>query len=69
VASAAGTAAVLAAFERRPAELPWAVYDVRRTLSPRTDGKANYARSVRLLDVGPPGQMRARLDRRAGDRR
>lgn len=60
-----GTAAVLTAFERRIAELPWAVYDVRRTLSPRTDGKANHARSVRLLDVGSPSEMRARLDQRA----
>ena len=63
--SSPGTAAVLAAFERRLAELPWAVYDVRRTLSPRTDGRANHARSLRLLDVGTPEQMRARLDQRA----
>ncbi|MGW4528862.1 hypothetical protein [Amycolatopsis sp. NPDC004378] len=60
-----GTAAVLAAFEQRLAGLPWAVYDVRRTLSPRTDGRANHARSVRILDVGAAAQMRARLDQRA----
>jgi hypothetical protein len=63
--TSAGTAAILAAFERRLAELPWAVYDVRRTLSPRTDGKANHARSVRILDVGTPEHMRVRLDQRA----
>ncbi|RAS59466.1 hypothetical protein C8D87_11478 [Lentzea atacamensis] len=60
-----GTAAVLAAFTELLASLPWAVYDVRRALSPRTDGKANHARSVRILDVGEPGRMRARLDQRA----
>lgn len=60
-----GTAAVLAAFERMLAGLPWAVYEVRRTLSPRADGKVNYARSVRILDVGKPEEMRARLDQRA----
>ncbi|GAA2783015.1 hypothetical protein [Saccharopolyspora taberi] len=60
-----GTTAVIAAFEQRLASLPWAVYDVRRTLSPRSDGKANHARSVRILDVGPHGEMRARLDQRA----
>ncbi|QFZ20524.1 hypothetical protein [Saccharothrix syringae] len=63
--ASAGTAAVLAAFERMLTSLPWAVYDVRRTLSPRSDGKVNYARSVRILDVGTPEQMRARLDQRA----
>ncbi|GAB3162030.1 hypothetical protein GCM10027258_80220 [Amycolatopsis stemonae] len=63
--ASAGTAAVLTAFERQLAALPWAVYDVRRTLSPRTDGKANHARSVRLLDIGPADQMHARLDQRA----
>ncbi|MFL6124257.1 hypothetical protein [Actinophytocola sp.] len=60
-----GTAEVLAAFERLVAALPWAVYDVRRTLSPRTDGKVNHARSVRILDIGDPAAMRARLDQRA----
>jgi hypothetical protein len=63
--AAVGTAAVIAAFDRRLADLPWAVYDVRRTLSPRADGKANHARSVRLLDVGSPSEMRARLAQRA----
>jgi hypothetical protein len=60
-----GTGAVLAAFERLLAELPWAVYDVRRTISPRSDGKTNHARSVRILDIGPPGEMHARLEERA----
>ncbi|WNV83095.1 hypothetical protein [Umezawaea sp. Da 62-37] len=59
------TAAVLAAFEQLLTIMPWAVYDLRRTLSPRSDGKINHARSVRILDVGPPEQMRARLDQRA----
>ncbi|MDT7785578.1 MAG: hypothetical protein QOF58_3997 [Pseudonocardiales bacterium] len=63
--ASAGTGAVLAAFDELLASLPWAVYDVRRVLSPRADGKANHARSVRILDVGEPGRMRARLDQRA----
>lgn len=48
-----------------PDPLPWAVYAVRRTLSPRTGGKVNHARSVRILDIGDPAAMRARLDQRA----
>lgn len=60
-----GTAEVLARFAEILASVPWAVYDVRRTLSPRVDGKVNHARSVRILDVGEPAQMRARLDQRA----
>lgn len=60
-----GSAGILAAFERRLIEMPWAVYDVRRTFSPRADGKANHARSVRVLDVGTPEHMHARLDQRA----
>ncbi len=62
---AAGTGEVLAGFERLLADLPWAVYHVRRTLSPRDDGKANHARSLRILDVGSPEEMRARLGERA----
>lgn len=63
--SSVGTDAVLAAFAELLASLPWAVYEVRRALSPRVDGKTNHARSVRILDVGEPGRMRARLDQRA----
>lgn len=59
------TVAVLGAFEQLVATLPWAVYDVRRTLSPRTDGKDNHARSVRILDIGDPAAVRARFDQRA----
>lgn len=60
-----GTTAVLGTFEKFLAALPWAVYDVRRTLSPRSDGKINHARSVRILDVGHPAAVRARLEERA----
>lgn len=60
-----GAAEVLAAFEHLVAALPWAVYDVRRTLSPRADGKINHARSVRIFDIGDPAAMYARLDERA----
>lgn len=60
-----GTDAVLASFERLLDTLPWAVYDVRHTISPRADGKTNHARSVRILDNGPPSQMHARLEERA----
>jgi len=49
------SAEVLARFQLMPARLPWAVYDVRRTLSPREDGRANHARSVRILDLGHAG--------------
>jgi len=37
-----GAGAVLASFERLLATLLWAVYDVRRTISPRSDGKTNH---------------------------
>jgi hypothetical protein len=57
--SSPGTGVVLASFEHLLAALPWAVYDVRRTLSPRADSKTNHARSVRILDVGHPAAMRA----------
>lgn len=60
-----GAGEVLAAFEHLMAGLPWAVYDVRRTLSPRADGKINHARSVRIFDIGDPAAMYARLDERA----
>ena len=60
-----GTAGVLASYERLLAVVPWAVYDVRRAISPRADGKANHARSVRILDVGPVALMHARLCERA----
>lgn len=63
--ASAGTGGVLAAFAELLAALPWAVYEVRRTFSPRADGKVNHARSVRILDVGEPGPMRARLEQRA----
>lgn len=63
--ASAGTAALLERFAQTVLGLPWAVYDVRRTLSPRADGKANHARSVRILDIGAPEEMRARLDQRA----
>lgn len=63
--SSPGTTAVLGMFEDLVAALPWAVYDVRRTRSPRTDGKTNHARSVRILDVGHPTAMRTRLEDRA----
>ncbi|WP_410659512.1 hypothetical protein [Amycolatopsis sp. lyj-112] len=58
-----GTEEVLAEFERRITGVPWAVYDVRRTLSPRVDGKNNFARSVRILDIGTPEETRARRAR------
>lgn len=61
----AGTAEVLARFQLMLARLPWAVYDVRRTLSPREDGRANHARSVRILDLGTPDEVRFRLEQRA----
>lgn len=60
-----GTTAVLTAYDTQLAVLPWAIYDVRRTLSPRKDGKVNHARSVRLLDVGDRGELHARLRYRA----
>lgn len=60
-----GAGDVLAAFEQRITTLPWAVYDVRRTLSPRVDGKNNFARSVRILDIGTPQETRTRLAQRA----
>ncbi|HEV7628473.1 MAG TPA: hypothetical protein VGO89_18415 [Streptomyces sp.] len=60
----AAAKAVVSAFRRQLAELPWAVYDVRRTLSPRADGQANHARSVGILDVGTRVEMRARLEQR-----
>ncbi|UUV32175.1 hypothetical protein NQK81_01625 [Amycolatopsis roodepoortensis] len=60
-----GAGDVLAAFEQRITTVPWAVYDVRRTLSPRVDGKNNFARSVRILDIGTPDETRARLAQRA----
>ncbi|MEV0682170.1 hypothetical protein AB0I60_37205 [Actinosynnema sp. NPDC050436] len=60
-----GTEAVLTAFRQRLAVLPWAVYDVRRTLSPRTDGRIAYARSIRILDIGPHDKVRVRLHQRA----
>ncbi|WP_053739167.1 hypothetical protein [Nocardia sp. NRRL S-836] len=63
--TSAGTAAVLTAFEELLASMPWAIYDVRRTLSPRVDGKTNHARSIRMLDVGGPAEMRVELNRRA----
>lgn len=44
-----GAREVLTAFEHLVAALPWAVYDVRRTLSPRVDGKVNHARSARSI--------------------
>lgn len=61
----AGTTAVLELFERRLAAMPWAVYDLRRALLPRSDGKVNYSRSVHLLDTGTRAAMRAQLDDRA----
>lgn len=62
----AGTAAVLELFERRLATLPWAVYDVRRALSPRSDGKVNYSRSVHILDTGTRMAMHENIRQRAG---
>jgi hypothetical protein len=61
----AGTSAVLELFERRLAAMPWAVYDLRRALSPRSDAKVNYSRSVHVLDTGTRAAMRAQLNQRA----
>jgi hypothetical protein len=60
-----GTGLVLALFDQQVAAMPWAVYDVRRALTPRTDGKINHARSVEILESGPREAMRVELRRRA----
>lgn len=59
------TAAVLALFEEYLASVPWAVYDVRRTFSPRRDGRFNHARAVKILNAGERSLMHATLRARA----
>lgn len=51
----------LALFQERLHAQPWAVYDVRRAISPRKDGKVNIARYLKKLAVGPWVQMQDRL--------
>jgi hypothetical protein len=59
------TTVVLALFEEYLASVPWAVYEVRRTYSPRSDGRFNHARAVKILETGTRPAMRARLRARA----
>ncbi|MEV0700868.1 hypothetical protein AB0I53_23565 [Saccharopolyspora sp. NPDC050389] len=52
---------MLALFEEYLATVPWAIYDVRRTFSPRSDGRFNHARTVKILDTGSRETMHAQL--------
>ncbi|MBE1467447.1 hypothetical protein [Kibdelosporangium phytohabitans] len=52
---------VLTMFAEYLAAVPWAVYEVRRTLSPRVDGRFNYARSIQILHAGARTDMHKRL--------
>jgi hypothetical protein len=45
----------------RLAAQQWAVYDVRRALSPRSDGKVNVSRSLKKLALGTSDQVRGYL--------
>lgn len=63
------TAVVLALFDEYLATVPWAVYKVRRTFSPRSDGRFNYARAVDILDAGTRPAMHTQLRARAQDAR
>jgi hypothetical protein len=60
-----GTDSVLGLFDELLATLPWAVYDVRRALSPRADGRFNHSRALRILDTGTRAAMHAQLEQRA----
>lgn len=60
-----GTEQVLASFDEYLASVPWALYEVRRTFSPRVDGRFNHARAVRILDAGSRPVMLAQLRARA----
>jgi len=56
-----GTAEVLRMFDEYLTAVPWAVYDVRRTFTPRSDGRFNHARAVKILHTGTGAAMRACL--------
>lgn len=60
-----GTEQVLALFHQYLATVPWALYDVRRTFSPRVDGRFNHARALRILDAGSRPAMLALMRARA----
>ncbi len=60
-----GTEQMLALFTEYLASVPWALYDVRRTFSPRVDGRFNHARALRILDTGSRVAMHTQLRTRA----
>lgn len=60
-----GTETVLDLLDQRIAAMPWALHDVRRALTPHSDGKANHARRVEVLESGPRRAMRAGLRRQS----
>jgi hypothetical protein len=64
-----GTGAVLGLFEQRLNAMPWAVFDVRRALSPRTDGQFNHSRDVRIVAAGSRTAMHDHLGDRAAHAR
>lgn len=65
VRATAGTEEVLTRFAQRLAAEPWALYDVRRALSPRRDGKVSHSRRLHALVHGDEVTVREALGQRA----
>lgn len=63
------TGPVLDLFTDYLATVPWALYEVRRTFTPRGDGRSNTARSISVHATGTRHQMRTALGATANARR